>query len=204
MTLEDRLYGQVVSRQGHRRIVEPKRYNRAICSSVRRVHLLDKHAAVLQEDVMRLELIVLTAVLTLTGCWTPDDVKKTGVVWSGTYAARYDQLARCLSAHTTPYYKATLHLDTNEKSARVTYSVPVTGIPVEVYDIRQTSSDAVEISWSTRIERGHVSSGPLYLMRECGATPMAPTALSSPTPSSAPFQSPAWAPEPETKTPSGR
>jgi hypothetical protein len=46
---------------------------------------------------MRLELVAIAVALTLGGCWTPDDVKKTGIVWSGTYAARYDQLARCLS-----------------------------------------------------------------------------------------------------------
>ena len=42
---------------------------------------------------MRLRLIGIAAVLTVGGCWTADDVKRTGVVWSGTYAARYDQLA---------------------------------------------------------------------------------------------------------------
>jgi hypothetical protein len=153
---------------------------------------------------MRVKLVGMVVVLTMGGCWTPDDVKKTGVVWSGTYAARYDQLARCLSAQTTPYYKAALQLDTNEQRARVTYSIPVTGIPVEVYEVRQTSSDAAEISWSTRLERGNVSYGPLYLMRECGATPMpaAPSASPAPSQSPAPPQPPAWAPEPQTNTPS--
>jgi hypothetical protein len=41
--------------------------------------------------MMRLKLVRIAAVLILCGCWTPDDVKKTGTVWSGTYAARYDQ-----------------------------------------------------------------------------------------------------------------
>jgi hypothetical protein len=165
----------------------------------------------LQEDVMRPRLVGVAAVLILGGCWTPDDVKKTGVVWSGTYAARYDQLASCMSAQTTPYYKAALQFDKNEQRATVTYLIPVTDIPVEVYDIRQKSNDATEISWWTRLERGHSAYGPLYLMRLCGASPLPTTSSpTSPLPTTTtpagpvPPQSPAWAPEPTTKTPTDR
>ena len=145
---------------------------------------------------MRLKRLGMAAVLALGGCWTPDDVKQTGIVWNGTYSARYEQLARCLSAQTTLYYKAILQLDANERRARVTYAIPVTGIPVEVYDVRQTSNDVVDVSWSTRLERGHVNYGPLYLMRVCGATPIS----APPPPAPTPPQPPAWAPEPTTTT----
>jgi len=152
---------------------------------------------------MRPRLVGVTAILVLSGCWTPDDVKQTGVVWSGTYAANYDQLARCLSAQTTLYYKAALQLNANEHRARVTYAIPVTGIPVEVYDLRQTADNTTQISWSTRLERGHGGYSPLYLMQTCGATPL-PAAALAPTTQPTPLQSPVWATEPTTNTPSGR
>jgi len=157
---------------------------------------------------MRLHIVGITALLVLSGCWSPDDVKKTGVVWSGTYSARYDQLANCISAQTTPYYKAALQFDKNEQRATVTYLIPVTGIPVEVYDIRQTTNNATEITWSTRLEQNNSAGhGPRYLMRLCGASPLPTTSTSTtpspttvPPPSSAAVpvapQSPVWAPEP--------
>jgi len=147
--------------------------------------------------------------LLLSGCGTPDDVKKTGVVWRGTVAARYDQLANCLSTQTTLYYKASLQLDRNQRRATVTFLIPVTGIPVEVYDLRQISNEATEVTWSTRLERGrHQTGKPFYLMAQCGATPLpatsAPVAPSSPQPAPlepVPPQSPVWAPDPATEAP---
>src|SRR5262249_37767606 len=133
---------------------------------------------------MRSRLVGVAALLISSGCWTPDDVKQTGEVWSGTYSANYDQLARCLSAQTTPYYKAALQLNTDEPRARVTYAIPVTGIPVEVYDLRETANNTTQITWSTRLERGQRGSGPLYLMQTCGATPLSATA-SAPPPATA-------------------
>jgi hypothetical protein len=163
---------------------------------------------VLQVDVMRLRVGAITVVLTLAGCGTSDDVKKTGLVWSGTYAARYDQLASCLSARTEPYYKATLQFDPNDKRATVTYSIPVTGIPVEVYDIRQTSDNATDISWWSRLESGRHAGSPLYLMRLCGASPLSaaasPVTPVSSSPAPATPQAPVWAPEPTTDTPGSR
>ena len=149
-----------------------------------------------EEDVMRLRVVGMAATLVLGGCGTTDDVKNTGVVWHGTYSARYDQLASCLSAQTTPYYKAALQFDQKEQRATVTYSIPVTGIAVEVYDVRQTSDNATEISWWTRLERGHQAGKPLYLMRLCGASPL-PDAPSPATRSAvpAPPESPVWVPE---------
>jgi hypothetical protein len=142
----------------------------------------------------------------LNGCWTPDDVKQTGVVWSGTYVANYDQLARCLSAQTTPYYKAALQLNTDEHRARVTYAIPVTGIPVEVYDLRETANNTTQISWSTRLERNHGGYGPLYLMQNCGAAPLAATASAPPAPTAqpTPLQPSTWAPEQTPNTPTNR
>src|SRR5262249_25704864 len=115
--------------------------------------------------MMRHGLVGITALLLLGSCWTPDDVKRAGVVWSGTYAAQYDQLARCISMQTTPYYKAALQLDPTEQRARVNFLIPVTGIPVEVYDLRQTSNNVTTISWSTRLEGNHGAIyAPLYMM----------------------------------------
>jgi hypothetical protein len=151
----------------------------------------------LQEDVMRLGLVAMAAALFVGGCSTTVGVQKTGVVWSGVYSARYDQLASCISAHTTPYYKATLQLDRNQQRATVTYLVPVTNIAVEVYELRQRSDDATEISWSSRLEGGrHV--GTPYLMSLCGASPLPASALPA-NPATAPPHppSPAWAPEPQ-------
>lgn len=125
---------------------------------------------------MRLGIAGIAAALILSGCGTSDDVKKTGVVWQGTVAARYDQLANCLSTQTTLYYKATLQFDRDAQRATVTFSIPVTGIPVEVYDVRQTSDNATEVSWSTRLERGVQTAGkPHYLLYVCGATPLPAT-----------------------------
>src|SRR5262249_11193402 len=158
-------------------------------------------------------LVGMAAVLLLGGCWTADDVQKTGAVWRGTYAARYDQLARCMSMQTTPYYKSSLQLDPREQRATVVFSIPVTGIPVEVYDLRQTSSDATEISWETRLVQGGsraASWGPLDMMRNCGATPAQTIPAAAPPvaapPPAAPVapQSPTWAPEPATNAPSKR
>jgi hypothetical protein len=144
---------------------------------------------------MRLGLVGMAVTLALGGCGTTDDVKNTGVNWHGSFSARYDQLASCLSAQTTPYYKATLQFDQKEQRATVTYSIPVTGIPVEVYDVRQTSGSATEISWWTRLERGQQAGKPLYLMRLCGASPL-PDAPSPATRSAAPGlpEAPVWAP----------
>ncbi|CAN5126072.1 hypothetical protein BH10PSE6_BH10PSE6_34450 [soil metagenome] len=128
---------------------------------------------------MRLRIAGIAGALISSGCGTSDDVKKTGVVWQGTVAARYDQLANCLSTQTTLYYKAALQFDRNAQRATVTFLIPVTGIPVEVYDIRQTSDNATEVSWSTRLERGYMTaSKPLYLIQLCGATTL--PAASSP------------------------
>lgn len=122
---------------------------------------------------MKLRIAGIAAALILSGCGTSDDVKKTGVVWQGTVSARYDQLANCLSTQTTLYYKASLQFDRNAQRATVTFSIPVTGIPVEVYDVRQASDSATEVSWSTRLERGVKTSGkPLYLLQICGAMPL--------------------------------
>jgi hypothetical protein len=90
--------------------------------------------------------------------------------------------------------------------------IPVTGIPVEVYDLRQTSDDVTEVTWSTRLERGrHKTGKPYYLMDQCGAatlptgslpaaspSPPPPAAYPQPQPSPAPLApaSPQWAPEP--------
>ena len=154
---------------------------------------------------MKVRLVAMAAVLVLGGCGTTDDVKRTGVVWQGSYSARYDQLASCLSAQTTPYYKATLQLDQNQRRATVTYSIPVYGIPVEVFDVRQTSDNSAEISWWTRLERGHQGGKPLYLMRLCGAAPLADAPRGvAPSATPAASSSPAWAPEPETDTPGSR
>lgn len=122
---------------------------------------------------MKLGIAGMAVALILSGCGTSDDVKKTGVVWQGTVSARYDQLANCLSTQTTLYYKASLQFDRNAQRATVTFSIPVTGIPVEVYDVRQASDNATEVSWSTRLERGVKTTGkPLYLLQLCGATPL--------------------------------
>lgn len=150
---------------------------------------------------MRLRFVGIAMGLMLGACGTSDDVKKTGVVWRGTVAARYDQLANCLSAQTTLYYKGSVQFDRRERRATVTFSVPVTGIPVEVYDLRQVSDDATEVSWSTRLERGQQSSKPSYLMRLCGASLLpatpAPAAFPPPARPSAP-DGPVWAPDPTT------
>lgn len=163
---------------------------------------------------MKLRVGGVAAALLVSGCGTPDDVKKTGVVWHGTVAARYDQLARCLSTQTTLYYKATLQFAAHEQRATVTFSIPVTGIPVEVYDVRQASENATEVSWSTRLERGQKDVGkPFYLLHLCGAPPLpasaAPARLpAAPAPPPAvttlPSQSPDWAPEPAPDTPGER
>lgn len=145
---------------------------------------------------MRLRLIGTAAALVLGGCGTSDDVKRTGLVWRGTYSARYDQLASCLSERTTPYYKATVQFDQNGRRATVTYSIPVTGIPVEVYELRQTSDVATEVSWWTRVDRGHRGGKPDYLMHMCGAWPLAnPPPSAAPVPTPAPG-APVWAPDP--------
>ena len=125
---------------------------------------------------MRLRIVGIAVALILSGCGTPDDVKKTGVVWRGTVAARYDQLANCLSAQTTLYYKSALQFDKREQRATVTFLISVTGIPVEVYDLRQISDNATEVSWSTRLERGSTAGKPSYLMHLCGASPLPATA----------------------------
>ncbi len=155
---------------------------------------------------MRLRIVAMAATLILSGCGTTDDVKKTGVVWQGSVAARYDQLANCLSKQTTLYYKAALKFEKNEQRATVTFSIPVTGIPVEVYDLRQTSDDVTQVSWSTRLERGqHQAGKPSYLMHLCGASPL--PAASSPASSPAkpvPPESPVWAPEPSSNAPGNR
>lgn len=156
---------------------------------------------------MRLRIAGMAVALMLSGCWTPDDVKKAGVVWHGSVAARYDQLANCLSTQTTLYYKAALKFDKNAQRATVTFLIPVTGIPVEVYDVRQTSDNATDVTWSTRLERGYKTfSKPLYLLHVCGASPLPATSSSPANPAASPMlpESPAWAPEPVTDTPVGR
>ncbi|MCW5735035.1 MAG: hypothetical protein KIS73_12960 [Enhydrobacter sp.] len=161
---------------------------------------------------MKFRIAGAAAALIAGGCGTSEDVKRTGIVWQGTVAARYDQLAKCLSTQTTLYYKSALQFDTARRRATVTFSIPVTGIPVEVYDVRQVSDEATEVSWSTRLERGRQQVGkPYYLLDQCGATPLpsssaAPPPPVPPAPSSAPpgSQEPNWAPEPETDGRGGR
>jgi hypothetical protein len=156
---------------------------------------------------MRLRMAGIAVALISSGCGTSEDVKKTGVVWQGSVAARYDQLAICLSKQTTLYYKATLKFEKNEQRATVTFLIPVTGIPVEVYDLRQTSEDVTEVSWSTRLERGrHQAGKPYYLLDLCGAPPApatsSPAISPNPVPPVSPV-SPVWAPDPAT-APGGR
>lgn len=143
---------------------------------------------------MRLRFLGIGLVLISSACGTADDVKKTGIVWQGAVNARYDQLARCLSTQTTLYYKATLQFDRNEQRATLTFAVPVTNIPVEVYSLRQTSPDTTEISWSTRLERGQKATKPLYLIELCGAALLPAAPAQAPAPAYAPAQEPAGAP----------
>jgi hypothetical protein len=153
---------------------------------------------------MSLRIAGIAVALILSACGTSNDVQRTGVVWHGTVAARYDQLAKCLSTQTTLYYKAALQFDGNQQRATVTFLIPVTGIPVEVYDLRQISDKATDVSWSTRLERGRQEVGkPLYLIHVCGASPL-PGTSSPATPAARPLspESPVWAPEPVTGTPS--
>jgi len=161
---------------------------------------------------MRFGIAGIAAALILSGCGTSDDVKKTGIVWRGTVAARYDQLANCLSTQTTLYYKAVLQVDRNAQRATVTFQIPVTGIPVEVYDLRQVSDDATDVAWSTRLERGYRTTGkPLYLLHVCGATPLpsSPPAASPPTsfpaapPATYPANAPAGSVAPQVWVPAG-
>ena len=156
---------------------------------------------------MKLRIAGIAVALISSGCGTPEDVKKTGVVWQGSVAARYDQLASCLSRQTTLYYKAGIQFDKNAQRATVTFMIPVTGIPVEVYDLRQTSEDVTEVSWSTRLERGrHQAGKPHYLLDLCGAS-FVPAISSPPVPAIHPVPvspiSPVWAPDPAT-APGGR
>jgi hypothetical protein len=160
---------------------------------------------------MRLRIAAVAVALLASGCGTSDDVKKTGIVWQGSVAARYDQLANCLSRQTTLYYKSSLVFDRNVQRATVTFSIPVTNIPVEVYDLRQTSANVTEVSWSTRLERGrHQTGKPYYLIDLCGASPLPPGSSAPParpaSPPPAPVvpEAPVWAPEPETDTPGSR
>jgi hypothetical protein len=154
--------------------------------------------------MMKLRFAGIAVALISSGCGTPEDVKKTGVVWQGSVAARYDQLANCLSRQTTLYYKAGIQFDKNAQRATVTFMIPVTGIPVEVYDLRQTSERVTEVSWSTRLERGrHQTGKPFYLLDQCGAPPLPATSspaipTTSPAiPSTRPVPSgaPVWAPD---------
>jgi hypothetical protein len=160
---------------------------------------------------MRLRIAGIAVALLAGGCGTSDDVKKTGVVWQGSVTARYDQLASCLSKQTTLYYKSSLTFDRNAQRATVTFLVPVTNIPVEVYDLRQVSENVTDVSWSTRLERGrHQTGKPYYLIDQCGAwslppgssPPVAPAASPPPVPPAP--ESPAWAPEPAAETPGSR
>ena len=153
---------------------------------------------------MRLRIVAIAVGLMLSGCGTSDDVKKTGVVWRGAVAARYDQLANCLSRQTALYYKASLQFDRHEQRATVTFLIPVTGIPVEVYDLRQASESVTEVSWSTRLERGrHQTGKPFYLMDLCGASPLPATSSPpvNPPAKPAPPASLEWAPEAPTDRP---
>lgn len=151
---------------------------------------------------MKLRIAAIAVALIPGGCGTSDDVKKTGIVWQGTVAARYDQLASCLSKQTTLYYRASLEFARNERRATVTFSIPVTGIPVEVYDLRQTSTDLTEVRWSTRLERGrHKAGKPYYLLDLCGVSPLPVAAPPGPAPVPLPPATPNWAPEPATDAP---
>jgi hypothetical protein len=155
---------------------------------------------------MRLRTVWIAAALISGGCGTSEDVKKTGVVWQGAVAARYDQLAYCLSKQTTLYYKAGVKFDRKQQHATVTFLIPVTGIPVEVYDLRQTSDDVTEVTWSTRLERGrHKTGKPYYLMDQCGAallpTGSLPAASPSPPPTSPPAAYPQPQPQPQPSAP---
>jgi hypothetical protein len=154
---------------------------------------------------MRLGSVGIVLGLVLGGCGTSDDVKKTGVVWHGIVSARYDQLANCLSAQTTLYYKAALQVDRNAQRATVTFLIPVTGIPVEVYDLRQISESATEVSWSTRLERGSQAGKPSYLMHLCGAALLPATSSPAvPVANPMPPASPVWAPDPTADAPGSR
>jgi len=158
---------------------------------------------------MKLRIVGMVVALILGGCGTSEDVKKTGVVWRATVAARYDQLANCIAAQTTTtlYYKTAVQFDRNEQRATVTFLIPVTGIPVEVYDLRQTAEGATYVTWSTRLERGQSAGKPSYLMHLCGAAvlpaaapPVAAPATLPPA-TTTPAGGPVWAPDPTTTTP---
>ena len=88
-----------------------------------------------------------TTVCALTACQSPAQLSQSAPAWTATYRVPYDVMAQCLVAREKlPWTNVTPVIDSRERRATVTVTA-ATGSALGIYDIRQVSSDAIDVSY---------------------------------------------------------
>jgi len=89
----------------------------------------------------------LGALCALAACQSPAQLSQSAPTWTATYQVPYDVMASCLVARETlPWTKATPVIDSRDRRATVTVTA-ATGSALGIYDIRQVSSRAIDVSY---------------------------------------------------------
>ena len=91
----------------------------------------------------------IAALLALTACQSPGGLAQKAPAWTATYRVPYEAMANCLvERERSPLLTVTPSIYSSERRATVTVTTP-TGSALGLYDIRQTSDRAVDVTyWS--------------------------------------------------------
>ena len=87
------------------------------------------------------------ALCALTACQSPGGLAQKAPAWIATYQVPYDTMAHCLvERERLPWLTVTPSIDPPERRATVTVTTP-TGSALGMYDIRQISSRATDVTY---------------------------------------------------------
>jgi hypothetical protein len=93
-------------------------------------------------------LLALTALGAMTACQSPAQLSQDAPAWTATYQVPYDVLTSCIAGRERlPWTKVTPVIDSGERRATVTVAAAVTGSALGIYDIRQVSDRASDVSY---------------------------------------------------------
>jgi hypothetical protein len=89
----------------------------------------------------------IAALCALTACQSPAGLAQKAPAWTATYQVPYDIMANCLvERERLPWVTVTPSIYPPERRATITVTAP-TGSALGVYDIRQVSASATDVSY---------------------------------------------------------
>jgi hypothetical protein len=92
-------------------------------------------------------LFNLTILPVLTACQSPAELSQRAPAWTATYQVPYDVMANCLVERSKlPWVKVSQATHPPERRATVTVTA-LTGAALGIFDIRQVSSQAIDVSY---------------------------------------------------------